>query len=246
MATRDGSILLQMDPATGDPMRFVYRDARHVLEVGADGILIEPTALGRLVTATLVKVPDAWTTTVTVTVPEIRLPRTDAEVTAETPPALPELFISFSTLSTHRTDALGVAVLTGQVDTYATQILFGKAQRGTVEFPSPLASGVLGRALAPAGCPGQDAGAGCIGPLVGAQAVLFDEISGLSYTADTDPRGLFGIDAPPGSYRLSLEPADPGLSCDEQQVVIDGFAFDDPPTPVARTRAQIMCVAAGD
>ena len=102
---------------TGAPL-VSYRDAELDLNFQGDGVTQQATALGELVTVTLEDVPDAFTRTITLVVPTVRV-------------AMGEQ-IEFSTIAIENTDRSGAFVPppgpAGVLQTYQIHQLRGTAQ----------------------------------------------------------------------------------------------------------------------
>jgi hypothetical protein len=102
---------------TGAPL-VSYRDAELDLNFQGDGVTQQATALGELVTVTLEDVPDAFTRTITLVVPTVRV-------------AMGEQ-IEFSTIAIETTDRSGAFVPppgpAGVLQTYQIHQLRGTAQ----------------------------------------------------------------------------------------------------------------------
>lgn len=102
---------------TGAPL-VSYRDAQLDLNFQGEGVTQQATALGELVTVTLEDVPDAFTRTITLVVPSVRV-------------AMGEQ-VEFSTIAIETTDRSGAFVLppgpAGVLQTYQIHQLRGTAQ----------------------------------------------------------------------------------------------------------------------
>lgn len=235
-----GGLIYATDPATGEPMRFAYRDQGMVFETDGSGIRREKTELGEQISVDLKQIPDLRTTTLTLTLPRVNLIAND--LMPPEPAAIPRLFTTYATITTHRTSIAGPDLVTGQVDLYGLRQLIGKAQHGTDEAPARTSLGVIGRVILQPTCPVEEAGKQpCTGPYAGAEVLMTNDETNALYSTVTDERGLFAIEAVGGSYTVSVNVQGALPNCQTAKVIIPEVVPAIFPWPETREYLQLSC-----
>ena len=115
----DVTITYSTTSLTGAP-QFNYQDKARSVNVSGDAIRVEQTAIARLVTVALEQVPDAYTLSVTLLIPQINLRDPNRTASLET----------LAVLTTDRSSAFtGPAGVEGQLQSYEARVLTGTASR---------------------------------------------------------------------------------------------------------------------
>ena len=240
LAHPGGGLIYQLDPVTGEPMRFAYRDRNYAFETASEGIRVQETELGQQITVELLQIPDLKTKTLTLVLPQVNLVRNDVQ--APESAAIPAMFTTFVIVTNHRTSIAGPDILSGQIDLYGLRSMIGKAQFGTPEAPAQTSTGVIGRVLVEPTCPVVTEGQPpCVAPFAGARVRLTDDTQNLVYETVADARGLFAIEAPGGSYTLHATGDSLYPSCPEKKIVIPEVQIEIFPWPETREYAILSC-----
>lgn len=165
-----------------------YRAPRISKVFVGDEVRILRSEIGLQVTVTLYQVPDLKTVTATVLIPDINL---EGDAAA---------FKTTLLNTTHKTSIAGPDLVVGQVQSYYSRSLAGKASSGLA-----LSSNLSGEVTLSPTCPGPVIqGQVCQQPYVGAAVQVLDESRNMVASAITTEKGMFDVYVMPGKYIIQV------------------------------------------
>ncbi len=187
MSGKNLEISYQTGDLNAEPV-FKYSRSGRDFSFSGDQIRVTQTEIGQLVTVTLRQVPDLKTVTLTLLLPAINLISDTA------------LFETFVIYTTHKTTIQGPDVLDGQIQSYSTQRVRGKASHGQINDAN--LSGVV--TISPT-CPGPiSPDQNCVEPYVGARVQVLDGFNNILQSTITNEKGMFDVYMPPGEYVIHI------------------------------------------